>query len=152
MKRLWLSVLFLMLMSSVCWATIVEIGGGTLNTVSNVTEVSSGDLDVSGFSYVVKTKTHTATTGKETDRVVWTPDSGEKITLLGAKFSSDTATSLLIETGTTTAVIPTSECTASGQVVVGNGVPIWQGEVDGNLTYTTGTVGSHSILLWGYEN
>lgn len=111
-----------------------------------------GAIDsIGGFYYTTKTKTHTETTGAETDKTVWTPASGSKIVLLGVKFSSDTATSLLVESGST-AVIPTSECTASGQVVIGNGVPIWQGSADESLTYTTGTAGSHSILMWGYEN
>ena len=104
-----------------------------------------------GFAFITKTKTDSDIVGTETDTIVWTPASGMRITLLGVKFSSDTATTLLVETGST-AVIPTSECTASGQVVIGNGVPIWQGAANETLTYTTDIAGRHSILLWGYES
>ncbi len=109
----------------------------------------------SGYSMTPVTKTDsnasdTLTNTSETDTVVWTPASGQKIVLMGVRFTSDTATTLLVETGST-AVIPVSECGASGLVVVGTGFPIWQGTDDATLTYTVGTAGRHSILMYGYE-
>lgn len=111
---------------------------------------SQTNIDQTGFPFDPITKTDTAVTGAETDEVVWTPASGKKIVLMGVKFNSDTATSLLVESSTT-AVIPTTECTASGQIVINSSVPIWKGTDDATLTYTTGTSGRHSILLYGYE-
>ncbi len=137
MKKLGFVIMFLLFTVSVCFAAgIIEIGGGK--------------VDSSGFSYTPVTKTDSAAIGAESDKTVWTPASGNKIVLLGVKFSSDTATTLLIEMSST-AVVPITECTASGQVVVGNGTPIWQGGANETLTYTTGTSGRHSILLWGFE-
>ena len=112
-------------------------------------------VDISGWSLMTKTKTDTnandaSTMSAETDTVVWTPASGNKIILMGIKFNSETATTLLIESGST-AVIPLTECTASGQIVIQSSVPIWQGADDATLTYTVETKGRHSILLWGYE-
>ncbi len=130
-------ILILLAIFSICFAAgIIEIGGGK--------------VDSSGFSYTPITKTDSAITGAETGKTVWTPASGNKIVLLGIKFSSDTATPLLIEMNSTS-VVPVTECTASGQVVVGNGTPIWQGGANETLTYTTGIAGRHSILMWGYE-
>jgi len=109
-----------------------------------------------GYTFTTLTKTdtnaddaYTATT--ETDTVVWTPASGKKIYLMGMKFNSDTATTLLVESGST-AVVPFTECTASGQVVIQSSVPIWVGDADATLTYTTGTKGRHSIMMWGFES
>ena len=118
--------------------------------------VYATQVDSSGFSFIPVTKTSTVTTGNSTDTVVWTPASGSAIVLMGMKFSSATAGTILVESGTT-AVIPTAEYTASGLMVVSSYTPIWQGAEDETLTYTTvksgvaGSSGRHSILLWGYE-
>lgn len=131
MKKLGFVIMFL-LVTSLCFAAIVNDGG---------------------VAYTPVTKTHTGGSTLqiiETDRVVWTPASGQKIVLLGVKYSSDLATTLLIENGST-AIVPVTECTASGQIVVGNGTPIWKGGADETLTYTTNAVSRHSILMWGYE-
>jgi len=50
-----------------------------------------------------------------------------------------------------TAIIPRTQCTASGLVVVNSTVPIWKGAADATLTYTTTVASDHSILMWGYE-
>ncbi len=127
----------LVFMTIPCYATIVELGGGS--------------ADSSGFSYTPVTKTDSELVGStETDTVVWIPASGKKIVLNGIKFNSDTATTLLVENGTI-AVIPTTECTASGQIVIASATPIWQGSADETLTYTVAISGRHSILLYGYE-
>ena len=146
MKKLIL-VICLLLIAMPCYATIVEVGGGTITTVSSIT---SGSIDSSGFSYTPVTKTDTATIGAETDHALWTPASGKKIVLMGVKFSADTATTLLVETGTTP-VIPTAQYTASGILTIEPSTPIWQGAINEALTYTTGTASSHSILVYGYE-
>lgn len=107
--------------------------------------------DIGGFAFKGVTKTDSNTTNKvETDTVVWTPASGSSIVLMGIKFNSDTATALLVEQGTT-AVIPTTECTASGQIVISSFTPIWEGTANQTLTYTVVKSSRHSILLWGYE-
>ncbi len=116
---------------------------------------SQTNIDQTGFPFTPVTKTDTnaddvSTMTKETDTVVWTPTSGKKIVLMGTKFNSSVATTLLVESGST-AVIPLTECTASGQIVVQSSTPIWEGATNETLTYTNGTVGRHSILLWGYE-
>ena len=137
MKRFIFIILTILFVTTYCFASIVEIGGGK--------------VDSSGFSYVPVTKTDSTTTDStETDTIVWTPSSGSKIVLLGVKFNSANATTLLVETGST-AVIPTTECAASGQIVIGNGTPIWKGTADETLTYTVPINGRHSILMWGYE-
>ena len=105
-----------------------------------------------GHSYPIKTKTYTTSGVDETltDEVVWTPTTGTKIVLVGASFSSDVATEFKVEQGTTS-VIPSTQATASGSIVIGNGTPIWKGSDNQTLTLTTNSAGQHSILLWGYE-
>ncbi len=120
-----------------------------------VTPLFAAPQTFGGYSMDIETKTDTNaddinTQTAETDTVVWTPASGQKIVLMGVAFTSDTATTLRIETGTTL-VGPMAECTASGLVTIGSGFPIWQGTDDATLTYTTGTAGRHSILMYGYE-
>ncbi len=122
-------VLFLM-MTSLCFATIVNDGG---------------------VAYTPVTKTHSAVVGAETDRTVWTPASGNKIVLNGVMFWADTKTQAFVEQGTNKVIPNFSMDTASGITVIGNGTPIWKGGLDETLTYTTETASSHSILLWGYE-
>ncbi len=124
-------------------AVLIKNSSGTVTTITN-----SVPVQLTGGT--ITTKTDTTNTGTETDTVVWTPSSGNKIILTGISFTSDTATTLLVESGVT-AIIPLAECTASGLVVIGNGSPIWKGADDATLTYTVGTAGRHSILMYGYE-
>ena len=135
-------MLFLFLSANLCYATIVTLGGG---------EAKLGGYDFTPVTHTDTNASDANTQTAETDTVVWTPASGRKITLLGVNFTSETATTLLVETGST-AVIPITECTASGQIVIGNGNPIWRGSANETLTYTTGSAGRHSILMYGYEN
>lgn len=115
-----------------------------------ITLAYAGNVTHTGFDLSIKTKTDTGTNGTETDTVVWTPASGARIVLMGYQFNSDTATILLVESGTT-AVIPKTHCTASGIRVMNSSTPIWEGAADATLTYTVDTAGDHSILMWGYE-
>lgn len=140
MKKLVL-VVCMLLIALPCYANIVSLGGGSAKT--------------SGFDYTPVTKTDTNaddanTYTTETDTVVWTPDSGKSIVLMGMYFTSDTATTLRVENGSVL-VAPLFECTASGLVVINASSPIWKGSADETLTYTVGTKGRHSILMYGYE-
>ena len=114
----------------------------------------AASYDQGGFSFVPKNKNHTGGTltvpTTETDQTVWTPASGKKIVLMGLKFNSNSATQFLVETGST-AVIPTTDCTASGIMVITSSTPLWEGEADEALTYTTTNSSMHSVLMWGYE-
>ena len=109
-----------------------------------------------GFAFLTKTKTDTCEgTGAdpratETDTVVWTPGTGSRIVLMGIKFTSDTANTLLVESGST-AVIPVTECSASGLIVIQGSTPLWQGAANETLTYTIPAESRHSIMMWGYE-
>lgn len=129
MRKILLSIMFLIMFAPLLYGT---------------------QVDVSGWSFTPETKTDTGINVTETDTVVWTPASGNRIVLMGVKFNSDTATNLLIESSST-AVVPATECTASGQVVIQGSTPLWQGTADATLTYTVGTKGTHSIMMWGYE-
>lgn len=113
--------------------------------------VFASSVEQAGFIVGVQTKTHFSHSGTETDTVVWTPESGRKIVLMGMAFSSDVAERVLVESGTTV-VIPYMQNVASGLTVVDSGYPIWEGTTDATLTYTTVVAGDHSILLWGYES
>ncbi len=127
-----------------CYATVVQVGGGEI------------DSYIGGFRIIPITKTDTNDgeaneTIKETDTEVWAPASGKSIVLMGVAFTQATATTLIIESGTSGLIGPTVECTASGLITIGSGFPIWQGAVDETLTYTTNTGGRHGILMYGYE-
>ena len=137
MKRLLLSVLFLVGFVSLVYAKGID---------------TEARIDTTGFPFdsVLRTDSNELADTPETDTIVWTPASGKKIVLMGMKFNSDTATTLLVESGSSV-VIPITECTASGQVVYQTSTPIWTGADDATLTYTVGTAGRHSILLQGYE-
>lgn len=60
----------------------------------------AASFDQGGFSFVPKTKTHTCSSttvpSVETDQVVWTPESGKKIVLMGVKFNTNAATQFLV--------------------------------------------------------
>jgi len=118
-------------------------------------DAHDGTIPIAVWGGDVQTKTDTNandanTQTTETDTVVWTPASAKKIVLTGVAFTSEVATTLIIETGTT-AVGATAEVTASGLFAIGSGTPIWIGDADDTLTYTVGSAGRHSILMYGYE-
>ena len=114
--------------------------------------VFAGIDSLGGVAWTVETKNLSTTTDADSwaDEVVWTPDSGNAIVLLGVSYSSALASSFEIETGTTD-VIPLTQNTASGVVVIGNGLPIWEGSDDATLTITSSGAAQRSVLLWGYE-
>ena len=133
MKKL-LVILLMLLIATPLLAAPVQLGGYSMTPVTK-TDTNADDAN---------------TNTTETDTVVWTPASGQKIVLMGVVFTSAVATTLRVETGSTL-INPPFECTASGLVVVNSGFPIWQGEDDATLTYTVEKAGRHSILMYGYE-
>ena len=113
-----------------------------------------------GYAWTPVTKTY-STSGTVSGAIVWTPESGRKIVLLGAMLGSNgdagNSTTIEVETGFDSAfkkdgtdVIPPVNI-ASGQVVISGGVPIWQGNTDEKLSITANTPVSPSVVLWGYE-
>lgn len=117
----------------------------------------SGINDIGGFAWVPVNKIATGTVNANAT-TIWTPDTGKKIVLMGAVYSSGTASSFKVESGTSSTGIPDIQNTASGCIVLGSGVPIWKGSADETLTYTTnlnaadGTYKkTYSLYLWGYE-
>ena len=105
-----------------------------------------------GFNYTPVQKVYTTTSDQAlTDQAVWTPTSGKKITLLGIAYTPMLASTMFLEQSTTK-IIPETAVTASGNLVIGNGTPIWRGSADQVITITTNATCEHSILLWGYED
>ena len=135
MKKIILFFLFLLVFAQTSYGANVEIAGWSHDAVS-----------------------YTATsTSDAADTTIWTPSSGRKIVLMGVVYSSGSASSLLLEQSST-AVIPTIYNTVSGSIVIGNGLPIWEGNADEVLSYTTSVNAgdstskkTHSILVWGFE-
>lgn len=118
-------------------------------SISNAAVVTDG-----GFEYTPTTKYVSVNRDTASGVIVWTPASGKRIVLTGAIFASDTATtlSLITRSGVTdTTILPVMDNTASGQIVLGNGTPIWQGAADVSLRYVVPTLSRHSITLYGYE-
>ena len=89
--------------------------------------------------------------GVETDTVVWTPNPGTSIVLMGVSYWADTISTFIVETGTTVIIPTTGIGVASGTVVISGSYPLWLGSVDETLTYTTGLDCHHAIYLWGFE-
>ena len=158
-KRFLLTILISLFMVSACYATIIEIGGGK--------------VDSSGYSYTPVSHAYEVVPTHDgvntiTGQVVWTPASGKSIVLMGVMFSAEDKTAFTVEADVVedsvtsgvfeaTTVIPDSYCTASGIVVIGNGTPIWKGSADSALYFGAVEGGyevetnAFSILLWGYE-
>ena len=109
------------------------------------------DAYQTGFAITPQTKTHEDHNAIETDTVVWTPESGKKIVLMGVAYWSDTLGNFFVETGSTKVIPNAGICVASGVTVIDGGYPIWRGATDATLTYTTAIESDHSILLWGFE-
>lgn len=116
-----------------------------------VPNVFAGTIEQAGFAVTPQTKTHSDVTGIETDTVVWTPESGRKIILMGIAYWSDTLGNFFVESDSTKVIPTCGISTASGVTVIDGGYPIWRGEVDATLTYTVAVDCDHSILMWGYE-
>lgn len=109
-----------------------------------------------GFAYTPVNKTVTGT-GNTTATTIWTPATGQKIVLMGGIYSSGSASSFKVESGTSSTGITDIQNTASGTIVLGSNAPIWQGTDDETLTYSviilpeSTTMNSYSLYLWGYE-
>lgn len=136
MKKVILVAILILTVVSFAYATIIEIGGGSVGTKVSYTPVN---------------KTHSANISAETDKTVWTPASGKSIVLVGISYWADVVSNFYVETGSTTVVSTMGIGTASATIVIGNGTPIWKGSADEALTYTTSTASKHSITMWGYE-
>lgn len=87
----------------------------------------------------------------QTDEVVWTPESGKRIVLIGATISTDTAMNVQIESANVDVIPPLYFGENGGAVTSGGDCPLWIGGADATLTLTSSATGNHSFLLWGYE-
>ncbi len=121
------------------------------------TSLFAAPVQIGGFSMTPVTKTLTGITDT-TDTDAWVPASGQKIVLMGAVYSSGTASGFKVEAGGSSTSLPDIYNTASGCLVLGSGFPIWQGTDDEKLTYTVDLLpsdatyrSSYSLYLWGYE-
>ena len=102
------------------------------------------------------TKTATATSA-QTDTTLWDPEADFRIVLMGCEISAKFAQTVELEVSNAD-VVPPMFFESYGIKSVGNGyAPIYQGAVDGILTYST-TADGHSplaaataIVCWGYE-
>ena len=86
----------------------------------------------------------------QTDTAVWTPEKDKRIVLLGFMFSTAIAGSIRIKANNAD-VIPPVHLAGNGYAHVNSTAPIWRGTLNQPLTVTSTISGSHSILLWGYE-
>lgn len=106
--------------------------------------------------YEIQTKTATASSS-QSDTTLWTPASGKSIALLGCHISTNRPLKVEIESSNTDVVPPIYTASEGGVLVGGNDWPIWVGDANATLTYTTSTDrvanthGEVSILCWGFE-
>ena len=108
--------------------------------------------------YSTVTKAETATTA-QSETTLWDPDAGKRIILQGCNASATGALRFSLgDVGGSAAVSPLMIIQSHGTVPLGGGaIPMWMGDVDEVLTYTTTASlisGAHqlfAILCYGYE-
>ena len=143
MKTFILTLVLLFLCSPV-FAGYVEVGG----YYTPITKIASGVVVQQNI-------------GNVSGLVVWTPASGRKIVLMGIFTCPNTHQSgsdiITFETDWSSRFLTGTPITppyllVSGPIVIGNGVPIWEGAVDGTISVKVeNNRWIPSILLWGYE-
>jgi len=108
-----------------------------------------GAVKSDGVKYTPVTKSYSWTTA-QTGTPIWTPGTQTSIVLLGALISTSAAMKIELESGGAD-VIPPCHLAANGGAVISGGGPIWKGGSSDALTVTSSAAGSHSVMVWGYE-
>lgn len=111
--------------------------------------VTIGAVQDAGVKYTPKTYTGTYTAA-QTDAVIWTPGTQTSIVLLGAYLSVKAEMDIELESNNVD-VLPPGHFAANGGAVVSGGGPVWKGDSSDTLTVTSSAAGSHSVMVWGYE-
>lgn len=115
-----------------------------------------GEYEVSSIQEILKGWASATTkavnySAAQDGTTVWEPASGKKIVLVGVMFSTDTQMNVSVKQGETTIIPPVYLAANGGSVVSGGDWPIWVGEADQALTFTSSASGNHSCMLYGYE-
>lgn len=108
----------------------------------------SFETDFLTLNHIHKTGNYSAAQSKT---AIWTPASGKRIILMGAYFSSDTATTAEVESGSRDIIPPTYVGVTGGSVIGFGEYPIWIGTDDEALTFSSSATGNCSVLLVGLE-
>ena len=91
---------------------------------------------------------------QQTDTVLWTPATGNRIWLAGCVLSKDaTAATVQIESANIDVIPPLyMQANTTESILAGAAPFLWRGDANATLTVTTSAGGSVSVLCWGMED